>query len=216
MRLGQNGICLLLAASLIAAPAGSAPKPLGLILQAQKAQMGNSEALGGATLFAGDTLSTAENGSISLRVSGTQLYLLPSSSATFDGEQGWNVAALHRGSVGFSTQGKDRIVVRGSNVQVYPSTEEPTHGEVRLEGPNQLLVTNYRGALEVMVGGDVIAVPAATAYRVALEAEPQEVEGVGKEAARRAKVIGVITGLSIAAVAITLILLKNAVSPSIP
>jgi len=216
VRLGRVGLSVLLAAALIAAPAGSAPKPLGLILQAQKAQMGNAEALGGATLFAGDTLSTAENGSISLRVAGTQLYLLPGSSATFDGEQDWNVAALHRGGVGFSTQGKDRIVVRGSNVQVYPSTDQPTHGEVTLEGPNQLLVTNYRGALEVMVGGDVIAVPAATAYRVALEAEPQEVEGVGKEAVRRAKVIGVITGLSIAAVAITLILLKNAVSPSIP
>jgi len=37
--------------------------------------------------------------------------------------------------------------------------------------------------VEVMVGGDVIAVPAATAYRVALEADPQGPEGAGKDRA---------------------------------
>lgn len=216
MRLGRALLCLVMAAALVVAPASSAPKPLGLILQAQKAQLGSAEALTGATLFAGDTLSTGASGNLSLRVAGAQVYLLENSSATFDGEHGWNVAALHRGSVGFTTTGKDRMVVRGSGAQVYASSAEPTHGEVTLEGPNQLLITNYRGSIEVMVGGDVIAVPPATAYRVALEAGPQEPEGVGKDRVGRARVIAVITGVAIAAAAITLILLRNAISPSIP
>lgn len=216
MRWGRVVFALLTAAALAAAPLSAAPRAIGVVLHADKARVGSAEALSGATVFSGDTLSTTAEGSLRVRLASAQLYLQPGTSLAMDEAQGWHVANLRQGGVGFSTTGDERVVVRTHDVQIYPASTQPTHAEVAFVRPNELLVTSLKGSLEVMVGSEVHPVAEATAYRVLLEQEPQEIEGVGKEAARRARVIQTATGLTIAAAIITLILLKNAISPSIP
>lgn len=216
MRPCRAVLVFLAAAALVAAPASAAPRAVGVVLHADKARVGSGEALSGATVFSGDTLSTTAEGSLRIRLATAQVYLQPSSAVGLNEAQGWHVANLRHGGVGFSTTGDERVVVRTHDVQIYPSSTQPTHAEVAFVRPNELLVTSLKGSLEVMVGSEVHPVAEATAYRVLLEQEPQEIEGVGKEAARRARVVQVATGLTIAAAIITLILLKNAISPSIP
>lgn len=216
MRSYRGVLACLAIVALLAAPASAAPRAVGVVLHADKARIGNGEALSGATVFSNDALSTTPEGSLRIRLSTAQLYLQPSTAVAMDEAQGWHVANLRQGGIGFSTTGDERVVVRTHDVQIYPATTQPTHAEVAFVRPNELLVTSLKGSLEVMVGSEVHPVAEATAYRVLLEQEPQEIEGVGKEAARRARVIQVATGVTIAAAIITLILLKNAISPSIP
>ncbi len=216
MRLSRSILVLLVAVALVTAPAASAPRALGMVLHADQARVGRGEALPGATVFSGDVLTTTAEGTLRIRLATAQLYLLPNSAVGIDEAQGWHVAQLRQGGVGFSTTGDERVVVRTADVQIYPSSTQPTHAEVTFVRPNELLVTSVKGPLEVTVGSEVHAVAEATSYSVLLEQEPQEIEGVGKEAARRARVMQAITGVTISAAIITLILLKNAVSPSIP
>jgi hypothetical protein len=187
-----------------------------MVLHAQDANLRSAPALAGATVFAGDTFSTAAGGSLRLRLSGAQVYLGPASAVALGEENTWHVAALQRGTVGFSTTGDEHVVVRALDVQIYPSSSRPTHAEVAMVSANELVVTSFAGPLEVMVGKEVYPVAEASAYRVLLEPEPQEIEGAGADAARRARIIGIVAGVTIAAAVITLVLLKNAISPSIP
>ncbi len=216
MRLTRAVVSTFLTVALLLSPAAAAAEPLGVVLQAQGANLRSAQALAGATVFAGDTLSTTPGGSVRLRLSGAQVYLGSDSTVGLAEENTWRVAFLHRGTVGFATTGDEHVVVRALEVQIYPATTQPTHAEVSVVSRSELLVTSFTGPLEVMVGKEVYPVPEASAYRVLLEPEPQEIEGVGANVAHRARVIGVIAGVTIAAAVITLVLLKNAISPSIP
>ena len=68
---------------LITLPANAAPvtTPLGVVVVAQQAKVGESAAVNGATVFQGDRLMTAETGQLQVRFGRTQARLLPGSLA---------------------------------------------------------------------------------------------------------------------------------------
>jgi hypothetical protein len=208
-------VVALLISSLATAPALAAARPLGNILFAEQARLGAVSAVAGATIYSGDRIATDSRGSMRIRVGAGQVYLLASSLATLEEYPGGISATLGRGTVGFASADESLVVVRTSEVLIRPKNSQPTHAQVAMVGPKELLVSSYRGSLEVVVGTEVHAVPEATTYRVLLETEPQDPAGVGAAEARRAKVVMTFVGAAIAAAIITFAILHN-LSPSRP
>lgn len=201
--------CLIavLIVSLVEAPVFAAPAPaLGVILEAAHARVGGGDAVDGATIFEGDTLSTDPNGTLSVRVGTTHLRLLDDSAAAMRRTSGVVSAALQKGTVIFSSKAARAIEVRASEARIFPKTSEPTLAQVTLVGPNEFLLTCQHGLLEVLVGNEVHTVPAATSYRVVIEPEADRPQGAGAPARGAAKshfylvaliLIGVGTGIGV-------------------
>jgi hypothetical protein len=166
----------LLVASLAAGPAFAAlARPLGNILFADHAMVGSVAAVSGATVFAGDRISTEAGGSVRIRVGAGQVYMPAMSVIALEEYPGGVSATLARGTVAFASGDESQVVVRASHALMRPkNAQQPAQGQVVLVGAKELLVSSYRGALEVVVGTEVRAVPEATTYRVLLETEPQD------------------------------------------
>ena len=78
----RSCIVSLLIAGLMGVPAMAATEgAVGMIIQAQGAQLETAEAVVGATVYPGDKISTGVGGSLRLKVGGGQLYLHPSTQA---------------------------------------------------------------------------------------------------------------------------------------
>lgn len=214
-RMLRSVLVALLVTSLVYMPALGAARSLGNILFAGNARLGSVGAAVGGTVFAGDRIATDAGGSIRVRIGTGQLYMPASSTITLDEYPAGVSATLTKGTVGFGAQEESLIVVKASEVLIRPKTSQPTHGQVELVSPKELLVSSYRGALEVVVGTEVNTVPEATVYRVVLETEPHDPAGVGAAAAKRSRALLIFVGAAIAATAITFVVLQN-LSPEKP
>ena len=137
---GRTCLMVMLICGMVNFPAMAAnEKPLGSIIQADKALLGNADAIIGATVYPGDALTTATGGTIRLKVGAGQLYLLGGSAATLTDVPSVVRAKVERGTVGFSTAPAYPIeldtpegLVRGTSAQSY--------GQVTLTGPREMIV----------------------------------------------------------------------------
>jgi hypothetical protein len=167
----QSCLIGLLISTLIGAPVQAAgTQPLGVVLQADRAHLGTGEAQNGASVFAGDRMTTGESGSLRVRLSAAQFALLPNSSAAMGQTAGGTSALLERGTLIFSSSAANSIEVRASEARIRPKTAQQTLAQITLVGPLEFLVTSQRGTLEVTIGSEVHTVPEATSYRVLVDA----------------------------------------------
>jgi hypothetical protein len=215
VRAFRTGLVALLSLTLVSS-ATSGMRPLGLVLQAEGAQLGRIIAQPGTTVFAGDTMITGPAGMLRLRVGTSQVYLRPNTLARLAETESGIRADLERGTVGFSTPGnrEETILVRAADVDVRAQTSQPTHGELTLVSDTELLVSCYAGSVDVIVGPELYSVPQGNTYQVSLE-QRQDPAGAGAERGRRARRVAAFAVLFGTAVGVTLIVLYNVVSPHI-
>lgn len=192
--------------------AGSA-QPLGMVVQAEHARLGTAEALVGATVFGGDSLSTELNGSLMARFGWAQFYLRGNTSATVGGMVKGVNATLQRGTLLFSSEGTGVVDVHVSDALIRSRNGEPVYAAVRLIDPNEFEIASYRGTVDVVIGNETHAVTEKTAYRVLLE--PQQAPGGAAPAGRRGKFIAILFFLG-ATLAAILIARHFVVSPDSP
>lgn len=148
----------------------SASKPLGQVLQAERAHVGTAIATAGATIFAGDRLSTDERGRLQVGMSGAQLYLLGDSTAALElSGEGAAAATLARGTVLFSSARAGGMELHVATAQIRAVGEGATIGQVTVVGPKELLVLCKRGALEFAVGAEAERIAEGASYRVLLD-----------------------------------------------
>jgi hypothetical protein len=163
-----------------------------MVTQAQSAQVDRAAAAGGATVYPGDKLETGADGLMRLRLGAAQFYLLASSTATLAGNPNAVTADLAKGTIGFSSGGNDAIEVRAEQAVIRPKTSQPTHARVTVVSPNQLIVSSYRGPLELRVGDEVYSIPELTSYRVDITSQD---EGSGRFSSRKTHALLVLLGL---------------------
>ena len=206
----------LLVASLVEAPVLAAPaKGVGVVLQAEHARLGTAGALAGATVFAGDRFATQAGGTLRIRVGAAQIHLLADSAATLNETARGASAALMRGTAAFLSSGNEAIEIHALRARIRPQTPQPTHGEVAVVSANELLVSSYRGPLEVSLESETYFVPEGTSYRVLLEAEPQGPEGAGKDAMSAAAKM-IIAGAAVAGLIVAIVVWRAVISPDSP
>ena len=174
-----------LIASMLNLPAFAAnEKPLGMVIQAQEAQIGTAVVVVGTTVYPGDTVATDLNGTLRMKVGGSQVYLLASSAATLSQKAEMVHALVARGTVGFSSNGTDQVGLEIPEGIVSAANGQPAYGQVTIIGPNEAIISAYRGTLVLDNDGELHTVAAGKSYRVTMDLEPaatnpQEAAGVG-------------------------------------
>ena len=164
--------------------AGPAPAtPLGTIIAADRASVGQAVADVGTTVFGGDRLSTALQGSIQVHAGAARLLLLSSSSAIVDDAEGAPSAKLLAGTATFSTGNAHAFTLFASSAAIRPQSDAPTIGQVTYLSEKELLVSAKRGDLAVSVDGETQVIPEGKAYRVLMDPQGPEGAGAGKSKA---------------------------------
>ncbi len=170
-------LCLvvLLVTSLLDIPAfAAAEKPLGMVIQAQEAQLDNAKLAVGTTVYAGDTLVTDAGGGLRLKLGGSQLYLLAESAATFSQNAAVVHAVVARGTVGFSSNGADNVELEIPQGILRAADGQPAYGQVTILSAQEVVISAFRGALVLDNDGELHTIPAGKNYRVTMEWEQAE------------------------------------------
>lgn len=196
-------------------------KPLGMVVQAEQAQLGSAKAAVGATVYPGDALATEIGGTMRLKVGSAQIYLLSASAATLAENTSFAHAVVNRGTVGFSTSATEPLELETPLGIVRPASG-PTYGQVTLIGPREMIVSAYRGDLIVDYNGELHTIPEGKSYRVTLDLDPaappnaaaQGPYGSGVKPAVNPHLLLKLTGTAIVGVAAYFLYQELAESPS--
>jgi hypothetical protein len=148
--------CFLLVASL-SGPAFSNAQdsPVGVVLQANLAHVKESAVSEGATVFAGEELSTEVGGSLDLRVADSRFSLAANSRSRFYPGASNSVAELTAGTLTFrKNAGTSALEVVVSDVRIVPKGDGSVTGQVTVFSPCRINVTSVAGELEVSTGNE--------------------------------------------------------------
>ena len=161
-----------LASGMLNSPLLAAAKPLGMVVLAQNAHLGEADLALGTNVFSGDFLETEPRGNLRLRMGAAQVYLAAASAAILD-EQGDTIGArLVRGTVGFSSAPVNGFEIETPIATVRPA-KGPAFGEVTLVNPQTILVAAYRGSLLVKGNGIERVIPEGSAYNITYSPDPE-------------------------------------------
>lgn len=160
----------LVVAGMFSIPAMAASEqPLGMVIQAKGAHLGNAEAVLGADVFPGDAMDTDIGGNLRLRIGTGQLYILSSSAAALARQASTVRATITRGTIGFSSLKAGDFELDTSIATLRPANGESAFGQVTIKSPDEMVVSVYRGSVIVDRDGEERAVAAGTSYSVSLE-----------------------------------------------
>ena len=163
-------------AALMAFPGFAAnEKALGLVLQAESAQISNAKVAIGTTVYPGDKVETDAGGKLRLRMGTSQLYLLASSSATLGQRSDSLFAEVSRGTVGFSSNGADQLELEVPQGVIRASNGQPAYGQVTIVNPQEIIVSAFHGSLVLDNDGELHTIPQGKSYRVTMDLEPAAV-----------------------------------------
>jgi hypothetical protein len=175
-------------AGLLACPGFAAnEKPLGLVIQAQSAQISNAKVAIGTTVYPGDQVETEAGGALRLRMGTSQLYLLASSSATLGQRSDSFFAEVSRGTVGFSSNGADQLELEVPQGVIRAANGQPAFGQVTIVGPQEIIVSAFHGSLVLDNDGELHTIPEGKSYRVTMDLEPAAAEPAPAMTASRDK-----------------------------
>jgi len=163
----------------MAMPANPASAPLGSILQAERAHAGADIASGGATIYDGDRLETQGDGTLRVRLGGSQMYLRPSTMTEVHGLSNGYSASLLQGTVIASSPEGQTFQLLANGATIRPLGTHATVAQVTWVNPNELLLTSNMGAIQVSFEGDVKTIEAGNSYRMEIAPEDAGPQGVG-------------------------------------
>jgi hypothetical protein len=171
----------------MAAPTGPASAPLGVILQAERANVGVDVTSGGATVYDGDLLETQANGTLRAKLGGPQMVLRPDTSAQVHGLlNGFSGSLLHGTVIVSSTEGQTfQLLANGAMIR--PVGTKATIAQVQWVNAKELMLTSNRGTLEVSMGDEVKTIEAGSSYRVEVEDSDPGTQGAGPQHAGRGR-----------------------------
>jgi hypothetical protein len=174
----RSALIALVISSMLNLPVMAAAKPVGMVVSAENAHLGELNLAMGTNLFPGDFLQTDPNGTLRLKVGSAQVYLGPGSAAVLEQQADKVGAKLTRGTVGFSSAPASGFAIDTFVASVRPA-KDGGFGEVTIVGPRTILVAAYRGSLIVSGTGIERTIPEGNSFNVTLaaDADPQGPQG---------------------------------------
>jgi hypothetical protein len=142
--------------------------PLGMVVNAENAHLGEANAAMGTNLFGGDSLQTDPGGTLRVRLGASQVYLGSASYATLFDERTVVRLKLDRGTIGFSSSASNRLEIATLVANIRPADGQAAFGEVTILNPTTILVAAYRGSLVVSNAGFERTVKEGDAFNVSL------------------------------------------------
>jgi hypothetical protein len=159
--------------------AGGTPTttPLGTVIVADRAHVGEAGATVGTTVYSGDRVSTDLQGSMQLRAGAARLLLQSASAAIVDDNEGAPSAKLVLGTATFSTGNAHAFTMFASKAAIRPQTDAPTIGTVTYLNEKELLVSARRGGLTITVEDETQVVAEGSSFRVVIDPEDAAAQG---------------------------------------
>jgi hypothetical protein len=215
---------LVLGLAIMPVGAASVAFPLGVVVSASQAQVGQSAAINGSTVFAGDKLATNEAGNLQVRFGGTQARFLPGSLAIVNQSAAGASADILTGSVDLVSKPGEIFSLQANHAIVRPVASQAVVAQVTRVSASELLLTASRGALEVTYEGEVQMIPAGTRYRLLVDpdaADPQNTVGTIPAGVSKRRAIYIVAGAAAAVTGIAIAAVSSSsssspVSPSAP
>lgn len=158
------------AALLSVAAAIAADIPTGVISDVTHARVDGVDAALGANVYAGDALTTYENGTLRLRVGAGQLFMLASSDASMTQDHARVDMIIKTGTAGLSGTTSDPLEIDTPVGTLRPANESRAFGQVTIGSPRQVIITSYQGTLLLTHGAESRTIEAGKSYRVSLAA----------------------------------------------
>ena len=148
-------------------PAGGPKTPLGVVQQANRARLGPSAVSQGATLYAGETLSTDSEGILELQIGSLRFGMPENSQAAFHPRTNGSVAELASGTLTFKrdADGADLEIV-ASDVRIVPEGDGAVMGQVTIVSPCKVKITSLLGQLDVVSGKEKRTIKEKETYSV--------------------------------------------------
>lgn len=192
---------------------------LGVIMQAQRANLAGGSAAVGSTIFDGDLLQTDRDGSLRVRIGSAQAYLFNGGAAVLhQSADGFSANLTHGGLVLSSSQGRNfHLLADGATIQ--PGTSQPTVAQVTWVSPKELLVMSRKGLLQVSMGDETKTVEDGASYRMVIDpaaAAAAPTPGAPPQAQAQGSNTFLLILLGAAAAAITVGVILAVESPSSP
>lgn len=157
-------------AALSCVPAsGAQQQPLGVVIEAQNAQIGGVTAAVGTNVYAGDALSTDTGGTLRLKVATGQVYLEAATDADLEIVDGVPQATLSRGTLGFTTAPSAEFQVQTPAGLVRTVDEPAVYGQISIVSQKELLITANTGTLEIDRACETHEIHSVSTYRVTIE-----------------------------------------------
>jgi hypothetical protein len=150
---------------------GANDKPLGMIIQAEHARLGNSAASRGATVFAGDSFDTDTGGMLRLSIGSGQIYLAASSAATLTSNSSLAQVVVNRGSLTLASPASGQLEIETPAGILRGADNQAAAGQVTLVSPREMIVSAYRGNLILDNEGELHTIPEGKAYRIVIDQE---------------------------------------------
>jgi len=198
----------------MAAPATGA---MGVVLHADRAMVGNSKAINGATVFQGDRIATDPAGQLRVRFGTSQAHLFASSSAVVGQLAGGFNADLTRGSVILSAADGETFSLTANGAVVRPGALQATVAQVTRVSPRELLLSSRMGALEVTFDGEVTTLVEGSSYRMLIDPADAQGPQTSRPAGRtRRRAIFILVGAAGAATGIAIAVSQGSSSPVSP
>ena len=198
----RNFAVLSICLSLCLSPAvvqGELDPPMGILAQASNAHLNSAQAYAGLSVFAGETLSTAEAGSLDIRIGRVRLILEQGASASLQKLEKGTHVDLMTGSLLFNAPQNGRVEVHVADAMFRPETNALSRASVQMLGPKVLQVHPILGNLEFSYRDEYQLLPEGETYRIYLEApaEAQKPAGAGAPSisSKRKTVIYIVTGV---------------------
>lgn len=162
---------VLIEAPVLAAPASSPSVPLGVVVDAENANVGAGVTTSGATIYDGDRLQTPANSTLRVRFGSGQMVLRQNTIADVHTFPNGFAANLNAGTVVVSSAEGQTFQLIADGATVRPANAQPTSGQVSMISPTELVLTSTRGTLEIAMGDEVKTVEAGSSYRMVVESE---------------------------------------------
>lgn len=147
-------------------------KPLGMVVQATYAQVDQSKIAIGTTVYPGDTVATDEGGTLRLKLGTSQIYLLGASSATLQQTTGTVQALVGRGTVGFASNGVDKVELELPQGILRAEDGKAGYGQATIVSSHEVIISAYRGSLILDNDGELHTIPEGKSFRVTMDLEP--------------------------------------------
>jgi hypothetical protein len=148
---------------------GAHRRVLGVVTETDRGHLDSQNAVVGADVYSCDSLDTNDGVALRVRVSSSQVYLAPNSSAALE-DEGLSIQVLaESGTVGFSEPSTANLSVRTPAGVVRAAGAFAVVGEITYKGPNELVITAMRGNLTLDNGGELRTIPEGKSADVTFE-----------------------------------------------
>lgn len=162
-----------LIAGLVSLPASAAQQqPIAAVTQAQDATLDGQAAITGASIYAGETLSTGAGGSLRATIGTGQLSLRPASSVTLQQSDDSLQLSLTSGAVAFSLPASNQFEVE-TPVGTVRSVGDSgmASAEITIASSTEIIISAIAGDFEIDRPCEKHVIHAGSTYSASLEAD---------------------------------------------